>query len=242
MAETPRAIAVVMLEGPGADEDAEWNRWYNDIHGPERLADGYLAFRRFRFMPGEPPTDVVMPGQPTYLSIYELPDTSVLTSDAYAATTARWQAQPPDSWEHRTMSLDRFSRQVFEQTFSTYPDDAPAIPSSSHVFLSAHDVPADKAEEWNAWYETEHAPLVIPLEGVVGMRRFIRREDEFPTTEARGGVTFKYLAVYDIESEKVFHRPELTSYTQTPWQIRVRTFHSLKMSNVYEGIHRGVAG
>ena len=239
--EQPKAITFVMMEGPGGAEEDDWNRWYNEVHGPARFANGFQAFRRFRFMPDEPPTDTYIPDQPTYLAIYELPDSSVLKSEAYAATSASWGPLPPESWEHRTMTHGKFSRQVFEQIFSTYPDDAPVLPHSGHVFLSAHDVPADKAEEWNAWYDTEHAPLALGVGGFVGMRRFIQRDDEFPTMEAKGGVTFKYLALYDIDSERVFHRPEFGSYEETPWQTRVRSFHTLKMSNIYQEFHRAIA-
>jgi hypothetical protein len=67
------AVLLVFVEV--AEEDvAELNRWYDEEHGPEKLAaPGYLGLRRFR----------AADGSARFLAIYELSD-----QDAAAAPTS----------------------------------------------------------------------------------------------------------------------------------------------------------
>ena len=236
----PRAISLIKLDPPEERED-EWNEWYSQVHSPGRFECGFLAFRRFEIMPGHPQVDTRQSGQAKYLAIMELPDTSVLTGPAYDAITERWLATPPDSFEHLTMTLPKFARGVFELT-GRYPDDAACdLPETRCVFLSAHEVPAEHADEFDDWYVTEHAPLVLEAPGFNSVRRFKHLSDEFPPMLSRGGELFTHLAVWEIDSEEVFMNPMFASYTPTPWQQRMRKLFSVKMSNVYREISRGVA-
>ena len=81
------------------------------------------------------------------------------------------------------------------------------------------DVPADREEEFNAWYDLEHLAQVVALPGFVGGRRY--RCDEAP---------IRYLAWYDTVDEKVetgtafqhlVHEP-------TPWSQRMRRLYGDK--------------
>lgn len=234
------AITVVKLDPPAERED-EWNDWYTNVHSPGRFECGFLAFRRFRLMEGEPPVDTRQENQAKYLAIMELPDTGVLTSPAYDAITERWAALPPDSFEHITMGLDKFARGVLKLTDEIPPNTGFSLPENRHVFLSAHDVPAEHAEEFDAWYVTEHVPLILAQPGFDSVRRFVHLSEDFPPMLSRGGELFTHLAVWEIENEQAFHDPSFASYTPTPWQQRMRGLATLKMSNVYREIGRGVA-
>ena len=235
------AITVIKLDPPAERED-EWNEWYTNVHSPGRFECGFLAFRRFEIMEGQPQVDTRQGGQAKYLAIMELPDTGVLTGPAYDAITERWMALPPDSFEHVTMGLDKFARGVFQLTDIIPPGGEFRLPDTKYIFMSAHDVPADYAEEFDDWYVTEHVPLVLQHDGFNSLRRYVHLSDEHPPMLSRGGELFSHLAIWEIDDETVFQNPAFASYTPTPWQQRMRSKFTLKMSNVYREIGRGVAG
>lgn len=74
----PRGLLLVMIEvEPGYE--AEFNRWYNEEHVPERLGcPGFLNARRF----------VAIEGEPKYLALYDLESPDVLQSEDYRKLTA----------------------------------------------------------------------------------------------------------------------------------------------------------
>jgi len=237
----PRAISVIKTDPP-SEREAEWNDWYSNEHSPARFECGFLAFRRFEIMEGHPQVDTRQSGQAKYLAIMELPDTDVLSGDAYDAITERWMALPSDSFEHQTLTLPKFARGVLELT-DQLPDDEPfELPETRYVFLSAHDVPEQNWEEFNEWYVMEHLPPVLEAEGFNSVRRFVHRSDEFEPMLSPDGALFTHLAIWEIDDETVFMNPKFADYTPTPWQLRMRRiFNGAKMSNVYKEIARGVA-
>ncbi len=139
------------------------------------------------------------------------------------------------------MTLPNFARGVFEETGSYPNGDEPLLPDTRYVFLSAHEVPEAVADEFNDYYVTEHMGPVLEIPGINSVRRFFHRSDEFPPMLSKGGDIFTHLALWEIDSEKVFHDPTFATYTPTPWQQRMRRLFTLKMSNVYREISRGVA-
>ncbi len=74
-------ILVVMME-VAPEHEAEFNRWYDEEHLPERLEiPGYISARRFKLEEGQ--------GVLKYLCIWELTDGSPLRSEAYQAQQQR---------------------------------------------------------------------------------------------------------------------------------------------------------
>jgi len=74
-------ILVVMME-VAPEHEADFNRWYDEEHLPERLEiAGYVSARRFKLEEGE--------GVLKYLCIWELMDGSPLHSEAYKAQQQR---------------------------------------------------------------------------------------------------------------------------------------------------------
>ena len=74
-------ILVVMMDVELGHE-AEFDRWYNEEHLPERLEiPGYVSARRFKLEEGN--------GVLKYLCIWELEDESPLESDQYKMQRAR---------------------------------------------------------------------------------------------------------------------------------------------------------
>ncbi len=69
----PKGLLLVMIEVE-PEHEADFNRWYNEEHVPERLSvPGFLNARRF----------VAIEGAPKYLALYDLESPEVLDSEAY---------------------------------------------------------------------------------------------------------------------------------------------------------------
>jgi hypothetical protein len=103
---TARGLLLVMME-IDPDYEAEFNRWFDEEHLPERLScPGFESGRRYRAVEGES----------RYLALYELESPAVLESAAYRAMA------PPSAWTQRVQpAWLRVVREVYE-------DITPAIP------------------------------------------------------------------------------------------------------------------
>jgi hypothetical protein len=83
-------ILVVMMDvEPG--HEAEFDRWYNEEHLPERMEiPGYVSARRFKLQtPDKTPDTKEGTGVLQYLCIWELEDPSPLESGQYEMQRAR---------------------------------------------------------------------------------------------------------------------------------------------------------
>lgn len=92
------AVVLMMVDVKPEDE-AEFNRWYDEEHLPELMAlPGYLAANRFE-VEGE---------GAKYLAIYELADSAVLQSPQYLA------------WREASESSRRMSAKFTSRTRRVY--------------------------------------------------------------------------------------------------------------------------
>lgn len=91
MAERRPGVMIAMFDVPDS-VDAEFNKWYEEEHIPEKVGrvPGFLAARRYKSLDG----------RPGYLCIYELEDISVVDDPTYQAnyqsgtdTTQRMKAK-----------------------------------------------------------------------------------------------------------------------------------------------------
>ncbi len=76
MTERRPGVMIAMFDVPESI-DAEFNKWYEEEHIPEKVGQvpGFLAARRYKSLDG----------RPNYLCIYELEDISVLDDATYQA-------------------------------------------------------------------------------------------------------------------------------------------------------------
>lgn len=98
-------VLVVTMEVDPADE-AEFNKWYNEQHLPERMEiPGYVSARRFRLVEGD--------GALTYLCIWELEDGSPLQSRMYQEQ----QADPTALYLRVNGTIKARTRGLYRQVF-----------------------------------------------------------------------------------------------------------------------------
>jgi hypothetical protein len=201
--------ALLMIQ---ADVDpaqaAEWNRWYADKHLPDLLrVPGIRTARRFERAPGYDGNGVAGELQ-HYLAVYDLDSVQVLESDGFRAAH-----QPPTWGELDQRMLDQFrnfNRSVMEcigewTNAGADPAQAGGLQVTALVPEPAYE------EEYNAWYDEEHVPGIMPVPGVLRARRFRAVEGE-P----------RYLALYDLSSPEVRFGAAFERAIDTPWSTRMR--------------------
>lgn len=158
------------------EHEDEFNRWYNTEHIQERVGiSGFLNGRRYLSLEGEP----------KYFALYEMESPNVVYEDAYKRAR-----QNPTPWSQRIESLFQdFVRNIYEEIFS---DGQSSQQGSPYVLTVRLDVSPEKEEEFNAWYNEDHIPALIQVEGVHGAKRY-RTVEGAP----------KYLAVYQLANPEL---------------------------------------
>jgi antibiotic biosynthesis monooxygenase (ABM) superfamily enzyme len=115
-------IMIVMMDVEPEHED-EFNRWYNDEHLVERLEiPGYVSARRFKLEEGSG-------GVLKYLCIWELNDSSPLTSEAFKAQRLR----PSELRDRVYTYITQRARGVYKQIYpvaGSYEDHSGFHPAS----------------------------------------------------------------------------------------------------------------
>jgi hypothetical protein len=180
------ALLMVWTDVP-ADREAEFNRWYNEEHIPERMAiPGFLACARYE----------AVKGGPKHLACYELENVEVLESDAYVKVSRN-----PTPWTQKIgpQAIGQpYIRNVYTMIFPAAL--TPRIAASGMapaLQMGRMDVPAAVDAEWNTWYNTVYVPNYEKVPGVIRGRRY-RAVEGSP----------QYLTLYEFEHPRVSESPE----------------------------------
>ena len=165
-----------------ADEEAEFNRWYNEEHLAERLAvPGFLSGARYE----------AVKGAPKHLACYELENAAVLESEAYKRAKAH-----PTPWTRRCSPEvvgTTYIRNVYTLIHPrTLTPEAAASAMAPALQMGRMDVPPEADDEFNTWYNTIYVPNYEKVPGVIRGRRY-RAVTGTPT----------YLTLYEFEHPKV---------------------------------------
>ena len=96
------------------------------------------------------------------------------------------------------------------------------------MFMVMVDVPADKEDEFNHWYNEEHLAELLSVPGVLNSARY---------EAIRSGP--KHLAFYELENADVVRSEAYTSRPTTEWGKRIgpRVIGANFSNNVYEMIY-----
>ncbi|HEY8524063.1 MAG TPA: hypothetical protein VIL48_03805 [Acidimicrobiales bacterium] len=187
-------ILFAHMEPPAEIED-EFNRWYDEDHVPSRLGvPGFRAAHRYRQVGRD---------RPAYTVVYELDDPGVVQTPEYKEMQAR-TAPATDAMISR---LHRFYRAIAGE-ISVAGDDLGPV-GHDYLYVVAFPVPDEDVEQFDAWYDTEHVPLLLRAEGWRRCRRYT-------VTESNG--TFTRLALHDLDDPSVLDSPERAEAGGTPWR------------------------
>lgn len=213
---------------PPESKVKEFNGWYNTTHVAARAATpGFLSARRFTKIGGIPKAHVIA-GDAEYLALYDLTAARVLIDKPYRELCQREAALPAGNFESIIFTLPNFTRAVYEQIFPV--DEEYVSPQSRYVFVVGHDVPRNRHQEFNAWYNTEHIPALLSVPGFISVRRF--KLAEKPIVK-RGGSVSEYLTLWNVEGESALTSDTFMKAANSPWSDWVRSWYTRKMCSLY---------
>ncbi|HEX3789270.1 MAG TPA: hypothetical protein VHW44_15510 [Pseudonocardiaceae bacterium] len=169
---------------PPPELTARFHDWYDNDHVPARTAlDGFLGARRFH----------ALDGSPQYLAIYELESLAALETDAY-----RQVKTAPSALTREMLGVVHgFTRYTCEQV-----SDFGEPVHGSVVSVVAFTVPDEDEDEFDAWYEQEHVPMLLLAPDWLRVRRYRVLDGE--------GGPWTHLAVHELRSAEVMDSPERT--------------------------------
>ena len=228
-----RGLLLAKMDPPAHGEQA-WNDYYNRVHVADRLSiPGFLSARRFTKVEGIP-RQYSIPGDATYLAIYDVDSLRVMNSKEYRSVWEKDHRKPPDSFEAQIFTLPRFARGIYEQVFPESSDYV--APQSRYVLLVGHEVPRGKYGEFNAWYNTEHIPYLLQVPGVLAIRRFHMAERKFPPMTDHGGILSRHLTIWDVQDKSAFETEEFAKAAASPWSQWVRSWYTRRICALYERV------
>ncbi|UCC16646.1 MAG: hypothetical protein JSU58_09825 [Dehalococcoidales bacterium] len=225
-----KALLFVKLNPPVGEEN-NFDYWYNEKHIPDRMnLPGFLSARRFTRIAGIPKEYAISP-EAEYLALYDLTDINVLRDTRYQALQEKERKLPLESFETRIFGLDKFARGVYEHI---YPEEETnSIPRADFVFIVGHEVPINRHQEFNAWYNTEHISALLSVPGFQSVRRFRLNRHDIPPITNKGGTLSTYLTLWDIVDERALESDEFRKASQSPWTDWIRSWYTRSICALY---------
>jgi hypothetical protein len=181
-----------------AEQEDDFNRWYNEEHLIDRMAcPGFLRVRRF----------VSVGGGPKYVALYDLAD-GAMTSPEY--TKAR---QNPTEWTKKVAAgLTTNIRNEYKLEKSIGESPATAAPYLLLVCLESDD---EHDAEVIEWYDNEHLAALQSVPGCHSAKRY-RAPDLTPGFP-------KNLAIYELDAPDIRTSDAWRKAADTEWTLRMRT-------------------
>jgi hypothetical protein len=185
-------IAAMRIKNVAADE---FHDWYDTEHLPERQrVPGFLACQRW--IGADDPSVSV--------ATYDLESHAVLKTPAYLAIGG----ENLSPWSKRvTARVERLMRFEGDQIL---PGDALPAAGAGGLLMIALNIPPEVEADFNAWYDTEHIPILSKVPGVLSARRF------------RGAGNRKYVALYHLATPEVQDGAEWKEARESAWTDRLK--------------------
>ena len=197
MQPSPGVLIETLTHPDGAGDD--WCDWYDQHRlAPRANVPGVVAARRGTALIGSVP----------HVVVYDLADYLAPLSPAWLAADREAGPPPPDIAD----VISGTEATLYRQIFSLYDGDY--VPEPTPVLHTAvFEVPSRNQDEFNDWYNTEHAQFVKDIvDGYRNCRRFQGLED-----------SQEFVALYDVEALEYSEAKDVHPQNHTPWATRVRS-------------------
>jgi hypothetical protein len=192
---SPQTYFFLVFNSPVAGREDEYNKWYDQQHAPDVVAvPGFVSAQRFIY------SDVqlreVALKKPRYLVLYK-----IVTSDL-PAVIAEVKRRLRSGQTRISTSLDPKSGQMYMYRafrpevpgVKGQPADAKPGPMQTYFQVVFGDAVAGKDDEFNTWYDNDHAPNMVAAPGFVFAQRAIINDVQMePITDPS-----RYLALFQI--------------------------------------------
>lgn len=148
--------ALVAISGFEKVAVDEFNDWLDTEHIPERLAlAGFMRAERW----------IADDASRVSLVLYELSHTDVLRSEAYL----RISGDNLSPWSKRVLGRCRRIRFDAEAALQK---EKPGCEHAEGILLVAANIAPEAEAAFNEWYDREHVPSLMAVDGILGVRRY----------------------------------------------------------------------
>jgi hypothetical protein len=183
-----------------AGDVAAWRDWYDRTYLAARAGvEGVVAARRC----------VGLVGSVGDMALYDLADAGVPFSPAWQAAEQRVtvrEAREPSLACHREATTSYLLRQISSSVTEPYQP-----PGTEILHMAFFVVEPPHQDEFNDWYELEHARAILQVPGYRNIRRFQGVED--------GRI---FVALYDVDSLEVADGQTAAEAMRSRWSDRIR--------------------
>ncbi len=182
---------------PATAWEAEFNAWYDEEHIPLRVrAPGFISAQRYKLP------------ELNYLAVYEMDSLAALKTPEYD----RIKNQPSELTRRMLGGVSGFTRYLGTEINAVRkpgasPDDAPLL------YAVWFDVPPDRMADFDAWYDEDHAPLLMQAPAWLGIRRF--------DVSVSDPVPYNRLALHYLADRAALDGPERAQARATPWRAKL---------------------
>lgn len=185
---------------PAPSWEGEFNTWYDTEHIPLRMAvDGFVSAQRYKSI-----------SDASYLAVYEMDSLDVLKSEAYGQV----KNHPSALTKRMLDGVTGFTRYLGDQISEQRAAHAGQDPvDADYLYTVFFNVPAERYQDFNEWYEQDHVPLLLECKDWLMCRRFLIK-DGAPKT-------WSHLALHYIKDPRALDSPERQRARQSPWRAKL---------------------
>lgn len=172
---------------PPFGEQERFERWYDDDHIALRMPlPGFVAAHRYWQQLDDAGTRL------HHLAIYDLESLDALATSQYQAL----KADPGAETDYMLSHVTGFTRFITERI----SDQGEANARGRYLSVVAFAVPDDEAAEFDDWYDSEHAPVLLEAPDWLRVHRY-------QTISGDGG-PWTRIALHELASLDVMDSPE----------------------------------
>lgn len=160
---------------------------------------GFISAQRYRRQDG-----------PGYLAVYEMDNVDVLSSDAYKVI----KNNPSEETAWMLANVTGFTRDLASEASVRPAENAnSALLDAPVLYAVCFNIPAEARPDFDAWYETEHIPLLMECSDWLMVRR-MRVTDGVPES-------YTHIALHYLADARALQSPEREKARKTAWRDRL---------------------
>ncbi len=185
---------------PGKEWEHRFNEWYDTEHIPVRMkAPGFLRARRYQEVDSL-----------KYLAVYEMESPEAIKTPEYI----KIKEQPSEETRWMLGNVGGFTRYTAEQIGEQVNVACAGDPyHAPYLYPVMFEVPAEREEEFNRWYEEDHVPTLLKNPGWLACRRY--------KIFSGDPENWTHLALHYLADPGVLNSDERKEARQSPWRDRL---------------------
>jgi hypothetical protein len=184
---------------PPAEMEHDFNSWYDNEHIPLRMgAPGFHSAQRYK-----------ADDTRNYLAVYEMESPNALQTPEYAEI----KNQPSETTRSMLGAVSGFTRYIGTEIGLVASTSSGEMLGAQTLYAVFFDVPTERQADFDAWYATDHVPLLMEETQWLGVRRF----------EISDGAPERYnrMALHYLADKSALESDARQKARATPWRAKL---------------------